>query len=440
MLSFLILALNSAQHVSELLAAVYRPSDVYAVHMDAKAPLRERAKLATLCRRFSNVRLLDSRFCSWAGFSLVETMLDGVETLLRADDRWSHFVLLSEQHYPLREADGIESALAAETSYMDAYPYVTHSVGARNDIKQRFSRVYTEMSGIGSFGGPPREVDLSHVYHGSQWVVLSRRACEFLVRSRLDAAKWDLYSTSLLPDETAVPSILMNATADERGNVELACLTYVAWPHLTDNGDLIASPLTFEKARETSSLFIRKRPGNIDDFHEYRLLGRAAGELLSIGKKADVDFDEIPPRKDRERISTALRKSFRALDCVEYEPGRFSTNALFGLRRSVWDWRLSVMIISRDFLEYMILINLGPSHGGFDEVDVGAIKGHVMRVRVVDLNFHYQAHLEGELSKSIKLANKADLASVIDRISVLVEITDRLNEVLPAETAAETQG
>lgn len=431
MIAYLILAMQSAEQVMQLIGSIYRPGDVYAVHMDAKASPAEIAKLAALCRQKPNIYFFKSRACAWGSFSLVRVVLDCMQSLLDLTENWSHFVLLSEQHYPLRPAPEIASALKRDVSYLNTSRHVDFSQGGQNDIGHRFKRVYHELEGVGSFGAEPRDLDLSHIYHASQWSVLSRFAAGFLVSSfRENRKSWADLETSLLPDEIAFPTILMNASDDVRGEVSGECLTYVAWPHRTDNPDLIACTKTFEEGKKTSCLFIRKRPSALSDFTEFVIKGpETIHTNIEIVPPPDTsNYKALVPQLKQE-----IKFRLDHLDIMDYFGQRYTARVQLKLRCRNWDWRVNVMVISHDGQKFRIILLAGPENNDLAEKQIGQYIAHVLKVRLVDIQGYYHVDLGREFDDLVHLSSdpqREDFDRLIEAICPYLIAGENVNQAL----------
>lgn len=264
-LAYLLLSHHAHEHVLELLRRIHRPQDAFLLHADAKAPGGLHATLAELSRLCPNIAVLPPVLCSWAGWSLVEVTLRGIAALLRAEPAWSHLILLSEQHWPVRPPEEIAAALQPGVSYMATSEVGRMYPAGRADVLHRFRAFHRELPGVGMFPVGPRRLDpafIAGLRHGSQWVVLARAACERLAALPPEHAVWAPFRSALLPDETALQTVLQS-DAGAGLRIEPRETSYVAWPHLTGRNDMIFTEPTFAQARAEGFLFIRKRPAEL---------------------------------------------------------------------------------------------------------------------------------------------------------------------------------
>lgn len=263
--AYLILCHSSRSFLLDLFRYIYRKSDAYILHCDKKSPAGLHELTSQLAGSFENVNSLPSRFCSWGAFSLVSTTLEGMTYALNHLPRWDHLAILGESHLPLVSPEMIGERLKSGVSYISTWPVASLPEGGKSDVRHRFSLRYRELPGVGSFGCErqvlPRQWP-DKLYHGSQWMVLSRVACESALGSVSRTADWDTFEHSLLADETALQTLIMSLPGTGPDSVQFVNQTFVATPHLSGSNDMIFSMENFFAARDLGHIFIRKRPND----------------------------------------------------------------------------------------------------------------------------------------------------------------------------------
>jgi hypothetical protein len=260
---YLLLCFGFPNEFFELFRILYNSTDHFVIHCDAKSPAALRGLVRQLAASFPNVHCIEPRLCSWAGYSLVDATLRGIDHALEKFPQWSHLAVLSEQHLPLRSPDEIAAALRPGVSRFDVERVATMDAERRDLIAQRFAYTFRELPGVGCFA--LRRADqlgsfLDQLYHGSQWITLAREACERLrgrdgfpdIMARMQA--------SFIADETCIQTLLGGTRLGAGIKVQVMNATYVAWPALNGRYDLIFTDENFVSAREKKYLFIRKRP------------------------------------------------------------------------------------------------------------------------------------------------------------------------------------
>ena len=174
-IAYLILTHGQPYQTIDFLWSIWREEDAYFVHVDRKSPAFSAAALAAVAAAYPNVHIVPADICTWGGFTLVEAALRCLTAALRAECEWSHAVLVSGSHLPLRRAAAFAAALEPEVSYMtlhrlDLDPANQSPPGRFSGRASRFSYEYEEVRGIGAMRGHARQVPAgSAFFWGSQW-------------------------------------------------------------------------------------------------------------------------------------------------------------------------------------------------------------------------------------------------------------------------------
>ncbi len=92
---------DNVEQAERLLRAIYRPHNVYCVHVDKKAPPSVRAAMEGIAGCLPNVKLLSTIVVSWAEFSLLEAELSCLRELW-TNPSWKYYLNLSGQDFPIR--------------------------------------------------------------------------------------------------------------------------------------------------------------------------------------------------------------------------------------------------------------------------------------------------------------------------------------------------
>nr|KAG5699102.1 hypothetical protein BaRGS_017785 [Batillaria attramentaria] len=101
-LAYSIVVYKDAEQVLNLLSAIYRPQNVYCVHVDAKVKRSYRQAIAAIADCFPNV-FLSSRSVDvrWGKFSVLEPELVCMQDLWNYT-HWKYFINLTGQEFPLK--------------------------------------------------------------------------------------------------------------------------------------------------------------------------------------------------------------------------------------------------------------------------------------------------------------------------------------------------
>ncbi|KAK7486326.1 hypothetical protein BaRGS_00022496 [Batillaria attramentaria] len=101
-LAYSIIVYKEANQVLNLLSAIYRPQNVYCVHVDKKAQKSFRFAMEAIADCFPNVFLASrSVDVQWGTFSVLETELVCMQDLWNYT-HWKYFINLTGQEFPLK--------------------------------------------------------------------------------------------------------------------------------------------------------------------------------------------------------------------------------------------------------------------------------------------------------------------------------------------------
>ena len=101
-IAFSIMMYTDAEQTERLLRAIYRPHNVYCIHVDAKAQ-KEFMALSAVARCFDNVVMASRRvYVGWNNFTSLEADLICMEDLWTKSKKWKYFINLTGQEFPLR--------------------------------------------------------------------------------------------------------------------------------------------------------------------------------------------------------------------------------------------------------------------------------------------------------------------------------------------------
>jgi len=102
-LAFSILMFKDVEQFERLLRAIYRPQNLYCIHVDNKSSPDIHAAVTVIARCFENVFVLQRPFdVHWGTFSVLEPELACMKRLLRRSKKWKYFINLTGQEFPLK--------------------------------------------------------------------------------------------------------------------------------------------------------------------------------------------------------------------------------------------------------------------------------------------------------------------------------------------------
>ncbi|KAL8573981.1 hypothetical protein ACOMHN_029428 [Nucella lapillus] len=163
-IAFSVLAFKSAAQVVQLLTAVYRPQNIYCLHLDKKSAPEFRHAMEAVSRCFPNV-FLASRSINvrWGFYSVLEPEIVCMGDLGK-NGTWKYFINLTGQEFPLRTNYELVRILSA--------------LGGANDISAGFPTLASTISRWRRFLPAPHNITL---YKGAVHIVASRGFVDFVL-------------------------------------------------------------------------------------------------------------------------------------------------------------------------------------------------------------------------------------------------------------------
>lgn len=262
---------HKAYQFSWLFEAIYSRDDVFCIHVDRKASREFHEDVRRQVGARPNVTFLEPRRVTWGGWSQVAVELAAIKRMLAADPDWRYFINLSGQDYPIKALAQIKSTLRREwpRNFIRAWPFAAiqrlepkdpHL--ARRLTFEAFGRLVRTRLRLPL----PRGIDIR--YKGSNWHMLARDFCEWLVEDPLArrVARWVRHVVS--PDEVYFQGLIMNSPF--RNSRTEDSYRLVLWP-----GPKTLRSEDYGTIQLSSCLFARK----FDSREDGEILSRLASEL-----------------------------------------------------------------------------------------------------------------------------------------------------------------
>ena len=102
-IAFSLLMYKDVEQAERLLRAIYRPQNVYCIHVDKKTDNDTFRAMKGIANCFDNVFMARIRIdVRWGKFSVLEPDLICMEDLLQRNKKWKYFINLTGQEFPLR--------------------------------------------------------------------------------------------------------------------------------------------------------------------------------------------------------------------------------------------------------------------------------------------------------------------------------------------------
>lgn len=210
-IAYLLLVHRLPKQFLKLFQAIYTPENVYLIHVDNKTDKNIKTEVYEMIKKYSNVFILKSRNVIWGGYSMVQVELDGIDYLLKENKDWDYFINLSGQDYPLKNQKEIQDFLRNQNggSFLKFEKQPTSRPETMNRIENYFTETIDSISPL-TTKRPFMEGVTPYV--GGQWMMLSRKCCEFISTSP-DVDKFkDYYKNTLIADESFFQTVLVNTS------------------------------------------------------------------------------------------------------------------------------------------------------------------------------------------------------------------------------------
>ena len=146
------------------------------------------------------------------GYSLVDAELRGIKELLKIGSEWEFFINLSGQDFPLKSQTHIQDFLSHNIG--NDFIKVANQSKFRPDTLSRIENYITES--VDSILSTPilKRPFLRGVtpYIGNQWMILSRKFCEFVSYSPEVERFKRFYRHTFIADEGFFQTVIMNTS------------------------------------------------------------------------------------------------------------------------------------------------------------------------------------------------------------------------------------
>ena len=212
MIAYLILAHRYPGQFKRLFRAIYHPANYYLVHVDKRSGVGLQTEIQDFLSSFANASLLKSQSTLWGGYSLVDAELRGIKELLKIGSEWEFFINLSGQDFPLKSQTHIQDFLSHNIG--KDFIKVANQSKFRPDTLSRIENYITES--VDSILSTPilKRPFLRGVtpYIGNQWMISSRKFCEFVSYSPEVERFKRFYRHTFIADEGFFQTVIMNTS------------------------------------------------------------------------------------------------------------------------------------------------------------------------------------------------------------------------------------
>ncbi|XP_052794083.1 beta-1,3-galactosyl-O-glycosyl-glycoprotein beta-1,6-N-acetylglucosaminyltransferase-like [Mya arenaria] len=191
-IAFSILIHTEVKQAETLLRAIYRPQNLYCIHVDTKSSAAFYEEILAISSCFDNVFLSSQRFdVKWGTMSVLEPEIECMKDLWNKSVSWKYFINLTGQEIPLRTNLELVKILKA--------------YNGANDIYATVKWVNTER--LSSAGPAPHNIRPSK---GAVHIAASRGYVDYLLHDQRakDLLEWTRKTD--IPDETYFSTLNSN--------------------------------------------------------------------------------------------------------------------------------------------------------------------------------------------------------------------------------------
>ncbi len=213
MIAYFIMVHQYPNQFKKLFKAIYHSENHYLIHIDKKSDNQLHVEIQDFLAGFPNVSLLKSMTTNWGGYSLVDAELKGIKTLLQLNKDWKFFINLSGQDFPLKTQAYIFDYLNRNQG--KDFLKLSNQKNIRPETLNRIENYVVETdSEIHSVAPTLKRSFLRGVtpYIGNQWMILSRRFCEFVAYNKEVERFKSFYKNTFIADEGFFQTVIMNTS------------------------------------------------------------------------------------------------------------------------------------------------------------------------------------------------------------------------------------
>lgn len=209
-IAYSILTYKDVVQTEKLLRAIYRPHNVYCIHVDRSSGLSLHYAIKAISKCLSNVFVTSKlEDVIYQGYSRLKAELNCMTDLLNYSDvKWKYLINLPAQEYPLKTNSEIVKVLQILNGTNSIESYYDKASHYRTNQTYKENNKTSKLEPTGKIKAPPPHNVT--VAKGSAYGTFSRRFVEFALRNpkARDILKWteDTFS----PDETFWATLAFN--------------------------------------------------------------------------------------------------------------------------------------------------------------------------------------------------------------------------------------
>ncbi|CAG5122439.1 unnamed protein product [Candidula unifasciata] len=296
-IAYSMIVYKDSEMVERLLRAIYRPHNLYCIHVDLKASTDFFDAISAIVKCFNNVFLASRRIqVKWATYTVLEPELVCMEDLWKYR-KWKYFINLTGQEFPLKTNHELVKILIGFHGAVDVIASV------KGVFRNRFLRSKEPPHGL-------------RIVKGAVHIVVNREFVDFVLNNKISKDLLAWVKTTVVPDETFFGMLNANPQLGIKG-------TYKGLPEYNATRGSFArfknwggTPCAGRRVREICILTTGDLP----------LLGRSP---MMFANKFFLEEDRVVIGCLEEKIFNDTRDEYtgaKVFDITPYKNADFITN------------------------------------------------------------------------------------------------------------------
>ncbi|XP_077979467.1 N-acetyllactosaminide beta-1,6-N-acetylglucosaminyl-transferase-like [Glandiceps talaboti] len=203
-LAFVISMYRSVGQVEQLLRTIYRPQNVYCIHVDKKAKDEVHVAIKAISSCFDNIFVVSRPTkVTWCSVEVLHAEILCMKILLEQGRNWKYYINLAGQDFPLKTNKEIVQILNVFNGKND----ISSFKDARFDTRQQYAyRQVNDNVRKSEIPKAPPPGNLT-IYKGELHAALSRKFVEFVLESNTSLNLYDWLRDTECPDEHFIQSL-----------------------------------------------------------------------------------------------------------------------------------------------------------------------------------------------------------------------------------------
>lgn len=288
--AYIILAHKNAQQLKRLIEQLDEENAMFFLHIDKRTSFNE---FKNELKQFERLVFVERVSSEWAGFGLIEAVLNSIKQISSFNIPFERVILLSAQDYPIKSKDYINDFFrkSSFTNFIDYYK-IPNEKWKPNGGLYRVNKYYIgtkkyqkylakSLNFLSMFFFPVKRrlpLQTETPFAGSQWWIFDQNAINYIISFLEENPGYiKFHRYTFAPDEVFFQMILLN-TKDEKllSSISRDNKRFYKWCDANNAHPDILGEEDFKAIEKSDALFARKFDVAIDkvilDIIDKRLL------------------------------------------------------------------------------------------------------------------------------------------------------------------------